>query len=89
MTIRTRREKHRVVRGRAVVDVREVVCDAKGCHPRAQSVPEDKAEAEAFLRMIGWRAERGGRHSCPFCAGGTHLEKLKAVFEGRGKDVLS
>ena len=67
----------------------DVVCDAPGCHPRVQSLPDGKREREAFLRQTGWRTEPDGKHSCPFCAGGENLEKLKAIFEGRGKESLS
>jgi hypothetical protein len=66
----------------------DVVCDAPECLPRRQSVP-DKMERESFLRQIGWRAEPDGKHSCPFCAGGENLERLRTIFEGRGKESLS
>lgn len=67
----------------------EAVCDAAGCLPRTQPVPGDEMEREAFLRQIGWRSDAEGKHTCPFCAGGANLEKLRAIFEGRGKESLS
>jgi hypothetical protein len=68
----------------------EVVCDATGCTPRVQSVPDDTGERDALLRAIGWVAAADSKqHLCPFCAGGKHLEKLRAAFEGRRKESLS
>jgi hypothetical protein len=67
----------------------DVVCDVPGCHPRQQSLPAGKRDREAFLRQTGWRTEADGKHACPFCAGGENLEKLKTIFEGRGKESLS
>lgn len=65
-------------------------CDAEGC-AREQSVPadDDLDWRASFMRQIGWRTEPEGKHSCPFCAGGENLERLRAVFEGRGKDNVS
>lgn len=58
----------------------DVICDAPGCFPRVQSLPNRKRECEVFLRRTGWRTEPDGKHSCPSCAGGENLERLRGLL---------